>query len=91
MGITETDAANRQSSFITGPEPKSVGKTDAPRRRASKQLAYITIGQDQVRVWFKDGALHFRPKHKRKVEKLSLGAAYDVACGQLQFFYGKDH
>jgi hypothetical protein len=91
MGITKADAPDRQPSFITGPEPKPVGKTDAPRRRASKQLAYITIGQDQVRVWFKDGTIHFRPKHRRKVEKLSLAAAYDVACGQLQFFYGTDN
>jgi hypothetical protein len=91
MGITAADETDRQAGNLSGPQSKPMGSVDVTRRRSSKHLAYITVGKDQVRVWFKDGALCFRPKHKRKIEKLSLGAAYDVACGQLQFFYGKDH
>ena len=91
MGIAAADETDRPTGDVTRAEPKPVGEADAPRRRTTKQLGHITVGKEPVKVWVKEGTLHFRLKHRRKVQTLSLGAAYDVACGQLQFFYGKDH
>lgn len=52
-------------------------------KQAKWKLPPFTTPEGTVTCIYRDGALHFRIKHQRKVEKLTLIQAFDNARGQL--------